>query len=73
MEKPWVVAVNKCDLGRPLDPAMLPRTHYISAQSRTGLKPLLESLWKEVQKARGTTEGVQAVQEFVSLPETLPD
>jgi GTP-binding protein len=73
MEKPWVVAVNKCDLGRPLDPAMLPRTHYISAQSRTGLKPLLESLWKEVQKARGTTGDVPAAQEFVALPETRQD
>jgi GTP-binding protein len=52
-EKPWLVAVNKCDLGRPMEPSLLPRSHYVSAQSKTGFKPLLESLWKEVRKARG--------------------
>jgi GTP-binding protein len=52
LAKPWVVAVNKCDLGQPVQPQDLPRTYYISALSRTGLKPLVERLWDAVQKAR---------------------
>jgi GTP-binding protein len=55
-EKPWMVAVNKCDLGRPVDPSLLPKAHYVSAQSRTGLKPLAEALWKEIQKIRSEGE-----------------
>jgi GTPase len=48
-EKPWMVAVNKCDLGRPVDPSLLPKAHYVSARSRTGLKPLAEALWKLIR------------------------
>lgn len=51
-EKPWVVAVNKCDLGRPVDPSLLPKVHYVSAQSRTGLKALVDGVWKVVMEAR---------------------
>jgi GTP-binding protein len=52
-EKPWMVAVNKCDLGRPVDPVLLPKAHYVSAQGRSGLKGLVEALWKAVAEARG--------------------
>lgn len=51
-EKPWIVAVNKCDLGRPVDPSLLPKANYVSAQSRTGLKPLSEALWKMILQVR---------------------
>ena len=51
-EKPWIVAVNKCDLGRPVDPSLLPKVHYVSAQSRTGLKALVDGVWKVVMEAR---------------------
>lgn len=51
-EKPWLVAVNKCDLGRPVDPATLPKAHYVSANNRVGLKGLVESMWKLVATAR---------------------
>lgn len=52
LQKPWLVAVNKVDLGRPVDPKLLPRSYYVSAQARSGLKPLVEGLWKEIAKAR---------------------
>lgn len=56
LQKPWLVAVNKVDLGRPVDPKLLPRSYYVSAQARSGLKPLVEGLWKEIAKARGNNE-----------------
>lgn len=52
LAKPWLVAVNKCDQGQPVDPTDLPRTFYVSAQARTGLKPLVDRLWETVLKAR---------------------
>ena len=51
-EKPWMVAINKCDLGRPVDPTLLPKAHYVSSQDRTGLKGLVDALWKSVEKVR---------------------
>jgi len=56
LAKPWVVAVNKCDVGQPVAPSALPRTFYISAQARTGLKPLVDRLWEVVVEARATQE-----------------
>ncbi|MCB9495922.1 MAG: GTPase ObgE [Fibrobacteria bacterium] len=52
LAKPWVVAVNKCDQGQPVQPGDLPRTYYVSALARTGLRPLVERLWEVVQEAR---------------------
>ncbi|MBK9578465.1 MAG: GTPase ObgE [Fibrobacterota bacterium] len=52
LEKPWMVAVNKCDKGQPIDPKLLPRSFYVSAQAHTGLKPLVDALWKEVEKIK---------------------
>jgi len=52
LAKPWLVAVNKVDQGQPVQPGDLPRTYYVSAQARTGLKPLVDRLWETVQKAR---------------------
>jgi GTP-binding protein len=52
LAKPWLVAVNKCDLGQPVAISDLPRTFYVSAQARTGLKPLVERLWDVVKSAR---------------------
>ena len=56
LEKPWMVAVNKVDQGMPVDPKLLPRSFYVSAQARTGLKPLVDQLWKDIAKARGVQE-----------------
>jgi len=52
LAKPWLVAVNKCDLGQPVQVGDLPRTFYVSAQARTGLKPLVDRLWDVVKDAR---------------------
>lgn len=52
LEKPWMVAVNKCDLGQPLQPQDLPLSYYVSAKAHGGLKPLVDALWGEVRKAR---------------------
>lgn len=52
LAKPWLVAVNKCDLGQPVAVSDLPRTFYVSAQARTGLKPLVDRLWEVVKSAR---------------------
>jgi len=52
LQKPWLVAVNKVDLGRVVDPKLLPCSYYVSAQAHTGLKPMVEGLWKEIKKAR---------------------
>jgi GTP-binding protein len=52
LAKPWLVAVNKCDLGQPVQVSDLPRTFFVSAQARTGLKPLVDRLWDVVKSAR---------------------
>lgn len=52
LAKPWLVAVNKCDLGQPVQVSDLPRTFFVSAQARTGLKPLVDRLWDVVKTAR---------------------
>ena len=56
LQKPWLVAVNKVDLGRVVDPKLLPRSFYVSAQAHTGLKPLVDGLWIEIGKARAAAE-----------------
>lgn len=57
LQKPWLVAVNKVDQGMPVDPKLLPKSFYVSAQARSGLKPLVDHLWKEIMKAREVKEG----------------
>jgi GTP-binding protein len=52
MKKPWAVAVNKCDVGTPVSRDKLPKSFYISANSRLGLKTLTDGLWDVVSKAR---------------------
>jgi GTPase len=56
LQKPWLVAINKVDQGMPVDPKLLPKSFYVSAQARTGLKPLVDHLWKEIAKAREVRE-----------------
>lgn len=60
LEKPWLVAVNKCDRGQPVSPKLLPRSYYVSALARTGVKTLVDALWQEVIKARGIQEEAEA-------------
>jgi GTP-binding protein len=57
LQKPWLVAINKVDQGVPVDPKLLPKSFYVSAQARSGLKPLVDHLWKEIMKAREVKEG----------------
>lgn len=50
LEKPWQVAVNKCDLGVPFPASMVPACHFISTATGMGIPEMCHELRASILK-----------------------
>jgi GTPase len=58
LEKPWQVAVNKCDRGIPFPASMVPACHFISTASGIGLVEMGHELLAGIQKINRVPEPI---------------